>query len=175
MTTIILQTGWVVPLMGRATNGSCHNGPPASCAGLCYPTGWSGGPSTIRWLVPCQAQPIWPGLEVQDWASACFFCRRIARDGRESAARCFVFARELVCMTLLFSRARERACCARFCFFLLVQVFDHLAWNIMSTSFDLKLDPPNSKCYLILYPSYKYFDIILLLLYLFLIFILNRF
>jgi hypothetical protein len=78
--------------------------------------------------------------------------------------------------TVLFSRARERACCARFCFFLLlVQVFDHLAWNIMNTSFDLKLDPPNSKCYLILYPSYKYFDIILLLLYLFLIFILNRF
>jgi hypothetical protein len=106
-----------------------------------------------------------------------FFCRRIAKDGRESAARCFVFARELVCMTLFcFRGARERACCARFCFFLLlVQVFDHLAWNIMSTSFDLKLDPPNSKCYLILYPSYKYFDIILLLLYLFLIFILNRF
>jgi hypothetical protein len=123
-----------------------------------------------------RADPFGPAQKYRTGQAHVFFCRRIARDGRESAARCFVFARELSLHdTVLFSRARERASCARFCFFLLLQVFDHLAWNIMSTSFDLKLDPPNSKCYLILYPSYKYFDIILLLLYLFLIFILNRF
>jgi hypothetical protein len=48
--------------MGRATNGSCRpscrNGTPASCAGPCHTMGWSSGPSTARWLVPCQAQPM---------------------------------------------------------------------------------------------------------------------
>jgi hypothetical protein len=62
MTTIIFQAGWVVPLIGQTTNGpcrpSCRNGPPASRAGLCRPTGWSGSPSTTCWLIPCQAQPI---------------------------------------------------------------------------------------------------------------------
>jgi hypothetical protein len=62
MTTIIFQAEWTVPLMGWATNGSCHpsyrNGPPASHAGPCRPTGWSSGPSKACWLVPCQAHPM---------------------------------------------------------------------------------------------------------------------
>jgi hypothetical protein len=48
-------------------------------------------------------------------------------------------------------------------YYLNTRSFVHLAWNIMSTSFDLNLDPPGSKCSLKLY-SYKYVDIILLLL-----------
>jgi hypothetical protein len=62
MTTIIFQAGWAVPLMGLATNGSCHpscrNGLPASRAGPCRPMGWSDNPSTTHWLVLCQARPM---------------------------------------------------------------------------------------------------------------------
>jgi hypothetical protein len=82
----------------------------------------------------------------------------------------------LCCARRLFSGARELSS-VLFLFFLYSSYkclntrnftisFDHLAWNITSTSFDLNVDPPKSECSLILYSSYEY---------LFLIIVLNRF
>jgi hypothetical protein len=90
------------------------------------------------------------------------------------------FSSHCICFALFFAAWRAgavfvvsradcfwgRASYAQFCFSFNTRnftiSFDHLAWNIVSTSFDLNLDPPKSECSLILY-SYKYFDIILLL------------
>jgi hypothetical protein len=41
--------------VGHATNGSCCEGPKFLRARPGHLTGWSGGPSTTRWLVSCQA------------------------------------------------------------------------------------------------------------------------
>jgi hypothetical protein len=69
MTTIILHAEWVMPLMGRATNGlchlSCHNGPPTSRAEPCRPMDRSGSPSMTRWLMPCQPWAMAP------WVVSC--------------------------------------------------------------------------------------------------------
>jgi hypothetical protein len=157
--------------MGHATTGRLLRVP--GCA-----TQRAGAVAQARSVGSCRARhsPFGPAQKYRTGQAHVFLPAHSQGWARERRALFCFCTRVSLHDTVLFSRARERACCARFCFFLLlVQVFDHLAWNIMSTSFDLKLDPPNSKCYLILYPSYKYFDIILLLLYLFLIFILNRF